>query len=76
MQRIFTAEYETGARIEVLFHEEALPGECEADRIQVLLTSMDSERHGWLMTVNEAHDLRTGVDLAIERAQKYGLGLE
>lgn len=49
-----------------------IPGEYELDRIQLVCTPAGKPPRGWIMTASEARTIITGLQMAVEIAEKEG----
>lgn len=71
-QRIFLEVWANGA-MEVLFYDEPQPGEDPSDRIHWLITGFDGEKRGFLLNVEDAVAVISGLSSAVRRAIYTGV---
>ena len=61
---LYKAKYNNKAQIEVVYYHRQVKGCVDADRIQLLVTSQEGKKRGWMMTVLEAQDIIIGLSKA------------
>ncbi len=62
-----------GAMMETLVYSEPYEGEYENDRVHLIVHSEDAEPGGFLMTIQEAEEMREILDVAIKEAKDMGI---
>ena len=65
-----------GVMMETLVYDEPYEGEYENDRVHLIVHYADVEPEGFLMTVQEAEEMRELLDLAIKEAEDMGIPRE
>lgn len=72
-QRVFGCIWANGAVAEVLFYDEPQPGHDVSDRIHLLITPAGGERRGWLMNIEEAVEVISGLTIGMRKAIETGV---
>jgi hypothetical protein len=60
---------------EFLFYEEQQPGQDPSDRIQIIITTADGSKQGWLMNVEDSMIFIRGLSVCVQKAIRAGVPL-
>lgn len=60
--------WSNGARVRVFLFDEPVEGEHASDRIQLHITTADGNERGWLMNIEDAVSIITGLSAAMNAA--------
>jgi len=72
-ERVWIAVWHNGTTIETLCYSQPQEGNVESDRIHLVITPEGGERIGWLMNIEDAVNIITGLSRAIDKAIDYGI---
>lgn len=72
-ERVYGELWSNGAFIEVLVYSQPQPGYDGSDRIHLMVTDCDGKRRGWLMNIEDATAIVTGLQKGIEKVKECGI---